>query len=70
MHIYKPKYTDPKTKERRESGVWWIKFYVEGRKKPIRRSLRTRDKRAATAKALRIVEQAERGAQGLTTDCE
>lgn len=31
-HIYKPKYTDRKTKERRESAFWWIEYSHEGKR--------------------------------------
>jgi len=38
--IYRPKYTDRNGRER-ESAIWWIKYYVNGR--PIRESTETTD---------------------------
>lgn len=38
-HIYKPKYKDKKTKEIRESAIWWIKYYRNG--KPYRESTKS-----------------------------
>jgi integrase len=31
-HIYKPKYTDKKTRERKESAFWWIEYSHEGKR--------------------------------------
>ena len=47
-HIYKPKYTDKKTGEVKESQVYWIKYYRNG--KPYRES--TKSKKFKEAKRL------------------
>jgi integrase len=47
-HIYRPKYTDKKTGRRKQSGIWWIKYYRNG--KPYRES--TKSAKESDAKRL------------------
>ena len=61
MRIYRP--TFKRDGKRHESLVWWVQFSV--RKKKYRRSLGTRDQRAAEQKAADLVTEMERAAVGL-----
>ncbi len=45
MAVYRPKYTDPKTGEQRESHTWWYEFVFNGER--YRESTKVQNKRAA-----------------------
>ncbi len=32
MYLYRPGYTDPKTRERRKQRTYWVEYYVGGRR--------------------------------------
>ena len=61
--IFQPTYT--RDGKRRKSKVWWVKAYVPGAGAPIRRSLKTRDKRAARRLAAEVARRAEHEALGI-----
>jgi integrase len=48
--VYRPKYLDPKTGERKESAVWWVAYYVRGRK------VRESSKSTVRAEAARLLK--------------
>lgn len=66
MSVYRPKYTDPKTGEVKESGVWWYEFTYQGRR--IRESANTTKKTLAKAAMDNRRFQLERAAAGLPAE--
>jgi len=63
MAVFRPKFTDPNTGERRISGVWWYKFYFAGR--PIRESAKTESKTLAKQAEQKRRRELEEGFNGI-----
>ncbi|HWB87019.1 MAG TPA: site-specific integrase [Bryobacteraceae bacterium] len=63
MAVFRPKFTDPKTGERRTGTVWWYKFYFAG--KPIRESAKTGSKTLAKQAEQKRRRELEEGFNGI-----
>ena len=62
MAVFRPRFKDPKTGERKVASVWWYKFYFAG--KPIRESAKTGSKtlaKQAEQKRRRALEEGFNG---------
>ncbi|HEX4229401.1 MAG TPA: site-specific integrase [Bryobacteraceae bacterium] len=64
MSLFRPKYTDPKTGERKLASVWWYKFYFAGQ--CIRESARTTSKTLAKQAEQKRRRELEEGFNGIT----
>lgn len=66
MAVYRPKYTDPKTGERKEQAVWWFDFTFAGKR--ITESTKTTRKTLAQESEKRRRLELERALVGLPSE--
>ena len=63
MAVFRPKFKDPKTGERKAASVWWYKFYFAGQF--IRESSKTTSKTLAKQAEQKRHRDLEEGFNGL-----